>query len=216
MAFKSILVCMLVVLSNASNAAKPTVVASAENSAASTDDTTRARIRRLEAEQARLLKQIKESDASSPTSEMQAELNSFVERIEKESLETKKSLYFTSTTAVHGAAAKRYIKEVVERIEDCGTENFPSQRGSKQYGTGIFYFAIDRQGRLVDTRVLKTTGAPALDAHAVKLIQATAPFGMVPIQIHKNVYSKFAFVRTFSFKSEDSTDSPPKHHCQFE
>ena len=216
MVLKSILIFLLVALSIVADAVGRSAAVNDENSATTTDDAMRARIRRLEAEQARLLKQIKKSAASNPTSELQTELDKLVERVENESLETKKSLYFTSTTAVHGAAAKRYIKEVVERIEDCGTENFPHQGGFKQYGTGIFYFAIDRQGRLVDTGVLKTTGAPALDAHAAKLIQATAPFGVVPTQIHKNVYSKFVFVRTFSFKSEDSADSQIKHHCRFE
>jgi protein TonB len=45
------------------------------------------------------------------------------------------------------------------------------------------FFTIDRQGRLIDSRIVRSAGAAALDAEALALLDRAQPFPAPPPQL---------------------------------
>jgi periplasmic protein TonB len=78
-------------------------------------------------------------------------------------------------------------------------QRYPKQAGG---ATGVvsLRFSIDRQGRLVDSRVVKSSGSAVLDAEAQALVKRASPFPAPPADVPD---AGLAFVVPVRFASGD-------------
>jgi protein TonB len=56
-----------------------------------------------------------------------------------------------------------------------------ARRGEQ--GVAQVFFSLDRQGRLIDSRLVRSSGANALDEEALGLLRRSQPFPPVPPEI---------------------------------
>jgi len=56
----------------------------------------------------------------------------------------------------------------------------------RQQGTVLLYFMVDRQGQVLDYRIEKSSGYPALDEEVKKLIERAQPLPAMPDTMKKN------------------------------
>jgi len=68
------------------------------------------------------------------------------------------------------------ILAVIER-----NKRYPETSARRgEHGVAQVFFSLDRQGRLVDSRIVRSSGANALDEEALALLQRAQPFPPVP------------------------------------
>ena len=120
------------------------------------------------------------SDASESAQEIlrrEAEIN---KRIEDENKRPKKTFISPSTREVGYAM---YFDSVRQRIEKVGTLNFPQKDGRKLYGELTMSISIFQDGKIYTQdrdegiTVERSSGNPALDEAAKRIVRRAAPFG---------------------------------------
>ena len=101
-------------------------------------------------------------------------------RIEDENKRPRKTFISPSTREVGYAM---YFDSVRKKIEDVGTLNFPQKDGKKLYGELTMSISIFQDGKIY-TRdrdegivIERTSGNPALDEAARRIVRRAAPFG---------------------------------------
>ena len=93
-----------------------------------------------------------------------------------------------------------YYDQLRRKIEDRGTENFPTAAGRKLYGELTMILTVDRDGRVIDTEVVQTSGNLTLDRRAMAIARSAAPFGRFSEAMRRQadqivVVSRFRFTR---------------------
>ncbi len=56
----------------------------------------------------------------------------------------------------------------------------PSAQSRRQQGVAQVFFSLDRQGRVIESRVVRSSGAAALDEEAIALVRRAQPFPTWP------------------------------------
>ena len=119
--------------------------------------------------------------------------------------------YITPSTQAVGYAM--YYKAMQKRIENIGTLNFPQQDGKKLYGELIIYIPIFQDGSIYrkegGPRIEKSSGNPALDSAAMRIVERAAPFGRFPANMLSTdkddlwvVVTRFKFTREQALEAE--------------
>ena len=132
------------------------------------------------------------------------------QRIEDENKRPKKTFISPSTRAVGYAL---YYKEMQKRVEEIGTLNFPQANGQKLYGELIVEIPIFQDGTLYQKeggpRIERSSGNPALDKAALRIIARAAPFGKFPSQMRSTgkddlwvIVTRFKFTRDAKLQTE--------------
>lgn len=93
-----------------------------------------------------------------------------------------------------------YYDQLRRKIEDKGTENFPTAAGRKLYGELTMILTVDRDGRVLDAEVVQTSGNATLDRRAMAIARSAAPFGRFSEAMRRQadqivVVSRFKFTR---------------------
>ena len=93
-----------------------------------------------------------------------------------------------------------YYDQLRRKIEDKGTENFPTAAGRKLYGELTMILTVDRDGRVIDTEVVQTSGNLTLDRRAMAIARGAGPFGRFSEAMRRQadqivVVSRFRFTR---------------------
>ena len=157
-----------------------------------TEDASR-RIENLQNEQQQLLAQIRREIAALPPPDPRREGGGQAARDQGEQRRRLLQLLAEIEKRVNDDSAaprKRYIspatREAVyamyydalrRRVEARGTSNFPQQGGHKLYGELTMNVTVDAQGRVVDAEIVRPSASRLLDAKAVAIVHAAAPFG---------------------------------------
>ncbi|MET3106127.1 protein TonB [Oxalobacteraceae bacterium GrIS 2.11] len=101
--------------------------------------------------------------------------------IDNQNKRPRKTFITPSTKAVGYAL---YYKSMQKKIEDIGTLQFPEKNGKKLYGELIVYIPIFQDGSIYEKeggpRIEKSSGVPALDKAALRIVRHAAPFGNFP------------------------------------
>jgi len=79
--------------------------------------------------------------------------------------------------ATLGSIYALYYDNLRRKIERTGTEHFPEYGGQKLYGDLMMALLVNKDGRVLDARVIQSSGIPALDRLAEAISQAAGPFG---------------------------------------
>lgn len=93
-----------------------------------------------------------------------------------------------------------YYDKLRRRIEERGTENFPTAAGRKLYGELTMIVTVNHTGQVLDTEVVQTSGLLALDRRAMAIARAAGPFGAFSEAMRRQaeqivVVSRFKFTR---------------------
>ncbi|OGS94017.1 MAG: energy transducer TonB [Gallionellales bacterium RBG_16_56_9] len=148
-----------------------------------------------------------EIDSAQAITRMEAEIAKNIEDYNKRPKKTQ----ITPSTREVGYAM--YYKALQERIERIGTLNFPQQNGRKLYGELVLYIPIYQDGHLYlrdgGPRVERSSGNPALDRAALRIVSRAAPFGRFPPNMRSagkddvwEVITRFNFTREEGLKAE--------------
>ncbi|WP_136414309.1 MULTISPECIES: TonB C-terminal domain-containing protein [Oxalobacteraceae] len=117
------------------------------------------------------------TDSDSAIARREAEIS---RRIEDENKRPKKTFISPSTREVGYAM---YFDSVRQRIEKFGTLNFPQKDGKKLYGELTMSISIFQDGKIYTKdrdegiTVERSSGNPALDEAARRIVRRAAPFG---------------------------------------
>jgi len=119
-----------------------------------------------------------DTETTKAITRMAAEIS---QSIENQNKRPRKTFITPSTKAVGYAL---YYKSMQKRIEDIGTMQFPEKNGKKMYGELIVYIPIFQDGTIYEKeggpRIEKSSGNPALDKAALRIVRHAAPFGNFP------------------------------------
>lgn len=109
----------------------------------------------------------------------------------------KRHLSSESTKEARDAA---YIEKFRRTIERIGNLYYPDEaRQQAIYGAIRLMVAIDKQGKLVDIQVLKSSGKKILDDAALRSVKNAAPFDPFPPEIKRDT-DILEIVRTWKFE----------------
>ncbi|WP_225984591.1 TonB C-terminal domain-containing protein [Noviherbaspirillum aerium] len=120
------------------------------------------------------------ADASESAKEILRREAEIAKRIEDENKRPKKTFISPSTREVGYAM---YFSSVREKIEKVGTVNFPQKDGKKMYGELTLSISIFQDGSIYvkdkdeGIAVERSSGNPALDDAARRIVRRAAPFG---------------------------------------
>jgi protein TonB len=182
----------------------------------------RRRIDRLQQEQQQLLTQLRREVAALPPpdprrdqgdpSEREKEehrrqllrhLAEIEKRVNEENARPKKR-YISPATREEVYAL--YYDGLRRRIEERGTRDFPEYQGRKLYGELVMNVTVDAAGRVVDAEIVRPSRSRVLDAQAVAIVRAAAPFGPFSAGMRAQadqivVTSRFRFTRDEGFET---------------
>lgn len=96
----------------------------------------------------------------------------------------------------------RYYDLVKQRVEDVGTRHFPKENGKNLYGHLIVSFGLNADGQLLSARVVEHSAHPALDAHALKIIEMSMPMEKFDRQLRARA-DQLVIVARFDFKQDN-------------
>jgi len=134
-----------------------------------------------------------------------------IERRIKEENERPRKRYISPATMKSEDAM--YYNQFRVKVERAGTERFPEANGQKLYGELIMEVWLDRQGRVVDVIITKTSGNAMLDRRARSIVRKAGPFGDVPAAVGKGndlllISSRFKFTRDAGFTATTQSSLP--------
>ncbi|MCE2914534.1 MAG: energy transducer TonB family protein [Rubrivivax sp.] len=185
-------------------------------------DDARRRIDRLQDEQQQLLAQIRREIAALPPPDPQREggtreardtedrrrqllrlLAEIEKRVNDQNARPKKRYV---SPATREAVYAMYYDALRRRIEERGTRNFPEHQGRKLYGELTMNVTVDASGSVVDAEIVRASRSRLLDAKAVAIVRAAAPFGPFDATMRAQadqivVTSRFRFTREDGFET---------------
>ena len=103
-----------------------------------------------------------------------------------------------------------YYDRLRRRIEDRGTRDFPEHLGKKLYGELTLNITVDASGRLVDADVVRGSGNKLLDARALAILQAAAPFGGFSAPMRQEA-DQIILTSRFRFTRDDGLEATLSH-----
>jgi protein TonB len=77
----------------------------------------------------------------------------------------------------------------IARILEHNKRYPPDARARRQQGVTEISFRIDRAGHVLESRIVKGSGFPALDAESLDLLQRAQPFPTPPTQLEGDTFS---------------------------
>lgn len=151
------------------------------------------------------------TDAIDSVKEIQRREAEIAKRIEDENKRPKKTFISPSTREVGYAM---YFDSVRQRIEKIGTLNFPQKDGKKIYGELTMSISIFQDGKIYTRdrdqgiQVERSSGNPALDEAAKRIVRRAAPFGVFA----KNMRSSdkddvWVMTTRFKFTRDDALEA---------
>jgi protein TonB len=137
----------------------------------------------------------------------EAEISKNIEQYNKRPKKTQ----ITPSTREVGYAM--YYKALQDRVEKTGTLDFPQQNGKKLYGELVIYIPVYQDGSIYERdggpRVERSSGIPALDQAALRIVRRAAPFGKFPPNMRSTdkddvweIITRFRFTREDSLQTE--------------
>ena len=130
------------------------------------------------------------------------------QRVDEENSRPRKRFLSPATL---GATYAQYYDDMRRKIEAEGTANFPQMAGRKLYGELIMALLINHDGRILDARVVQSSGNRALDKLAELIASRAAPFGKFTASMRQDtdqfdVTARFKFTRDMTLETTLQAD----------
>lgn len=203
-------------------ASTPLPPAPVESQGDSAIDENRRRIDNMLAQQEQLLAQVRQQLATLPQvdpqrlsddpeaqaqeerrRQLQKLLAAIERRVEEENSRPRKR-YLSPATL--GTTYAVYYDEMRRRIEAEGTANFPQVAGRKLYGELLMSLLINHDGRVLDARVVRSSGNRNLDRLAEIIATRAAPFGHFTAAMRQDT-DQFDVTARFRFTREQTLET---------
>ena len=210
----------------ASGRATSPLPATAQVEMGNASDEAHRRVDQLQDQQQQLLAQVRREmallpppdpmrDAGTPqereTEERRRQLLKLLAEIEKrindDSAQPRRRYISPATQEVPYAL---YYDRLRRRVEDRGTRDFPEHAGKKLYGELTLNITVDANGRLVDADVVRGSGNKLLDARALAILQAAAPFGGFSAPMRQEA-DQIILTSRFRFTRDDGLEATLSH-----
>ncbi len=177
-------------------------------------------LEKMQAEQTRLLSQLKSGRENQPTtvtgksSETKTEANpleaELAKRLQMNGQQPRRAV--VTATSAKSVVFAQYYDAMRKQIEAHGTVNFPRVQGKALYGSLVLMVSVDQQGRLAKENqqggkikeaviIMKSSGNQELDRQAVAIIRSAAPFGRFTDAMRRQI-DVLDWVSTFEFTRE--------------
>jgi len=129
-------------------------------------------------------------------------------RVQEENSRPRKR-YLSPATL--GTTYAQYYDDMRRRIEAEGTANFPQVAGRKLYGELLMALLVNHDGRILDARVVQSSGDRALDKLAELIASRAAPFGPFTAAMRRDtdqfdVTARFKFTRELTLETTLQSD----------
>ncbi len=109
---------------------------------------------------------------------------------------------FAGSVTRHKYLAAQYVKDWDSKVERTGNLNYPAAaRDSKEALTLTMDVGINADGSLYSMRIVKSSGNPALDEAAKRIVRMSAPFAELPVELLQEV-DVLVITRVWQFSDE--------------
>ena len=130
-------------------------------------------------------------------------LGAIEKRIQEENSRPRKRFLSPATL---GTTYAEYYDQMRRKIEDVGTANFPHVAGRKLYGELLMALLVNHDGRILDARVVKSSGDRMLDRLAEAIAQKAAPFGLFTAAMRQDT-DQFDVTARFRFTHDQTLET---------
>lgn len=134
---------------------------------------------------------------------LQQQIAQLGERIRHSRPSTEDSkIKFVHSVSTHKFLAAQYVKDWEDKVERTGNLNYPeaaSKKGVSQ--TLTMDVGISADGSIYSMRIVRSSGNPALDEAAKRIVSMSAPFAELPAELLKEV-NVLVITRVWKFSDE--------------
>jgi protein TonB len=111
-----------------------------------------------------------------------AQLGTEIRQSKPSAEETK--IKFVDSVSAHKYVAAQYMKDWETKVERTGNLNYPEAASKKNFsGTLTMDVGINADGSIYSIRINRSSGNPALDEAAQKIVRMSAPFAPLPFRV---------------------------------
>lgn len=109
---------------------------------------------------------------------------------------------FVESVSANKYVAAQYLKDWESKVERIGNLNYPEEAIKKNISlTLTMDVGIKADGSIYSIRISKSSGNPALDEAAIKIVRMGAPYAPLPLDLRKEV-DVLAITRVWKFSDE--------------
>jgi protein TonB len=109
---------------------------------------------------------------------------------------------FVDSVSAHKYVAAQYMKDWESKVERTGNLNYPEAATKKNFsGTLTMDVGINADGSIYSIRINKSSGNPALDEAAKRIVRMSAPFAPLPLELRKEL-DVLVITRVWKFSDE--------------
>ena len=109
---------------------------------------------------------------------------------------------FVDSVSAHKYVAAQYMKDWESKVERTGNLNYPEAAAKKNFsGTLTMDVGINADGSIYSIRINRSSGNPALDEAAKKIVRMSAPFAPLPLELRKEL-DVLVITRVWKFSDE--------------
>lgn len=122
-------------------------------------------------------------------------------RLSQQSADQPK-IKFVDSVSAHKYVAAQYIKDWENKVERTGNLNYPEVAAKKNFfGTLTMDVGIKADGSIYSIRINQSSGNPALDEAAKRIVRMSAPFAPIPPELQKEL-DVLVITRVWKFSDE--------------
>jgi periplasmic protein TonB len=115
---------------------------------------------------------------------------------------------FANSVSAHKYVAAQYVKDWESKVERTGNMNYPAIAAKKNFsGTLTMDVAIKADGSIYSMRISRSSGYPALDEAAKRIVKMSAPFPALPSDLLKEL-NVLVITRKWKFSDESGMTTP--------
>ena len=112
------------------------------------------------------------------------------------------------SVSAHKYVAAQYIKDWESKVSRIGNLNYPEAASRINFsGTLTMDVGIKADGSVYSIRINRSSGIPALDEAAKKIVRMSAPFAPLPLELRKEL-GVLVFPRVWKFSDESGLVTP--------
>ncbi len=109
---------------------------------------------------------------------------------------------FVDSVSAHKYIAAQYMKDWESKVERTGNLNYPAAATKENFsGSLTMDVGIKADGSIYSIRISRSSGNPALDEAAKKIVRMSAPFAPLPLDLRKEL-DVLVITRVWKFSDE--------------
>ncbi|MDP1772905.1 MAG: TonB family protein [Methylobacter sp.] len=134
-----------------------------------------------------------------------AQLGTEIRQSQQGAEQTK--IQFVESVSAHKYVAAQYMKDWEDKVERTGNLNYPEVAAKKNFsGTLTMDVGIKADGSIYSIRINQSSGNPALDEAAKRIVRMSAPFAPLPAELRKEL-DVLVITRVWKFSDESGMTS---------